>query len=82
MQFITGEVVVYEEAQFPNGDGGACRFKGRHRDCAVTPEYSERLGGDALGGYKRYMPLCTPCADRRHGASALRKVRAEAGIPA
>ena len=82
--FDAGELEVWTPDQFPPdhpGARGICRFapdcatarRGgpSHPGCPDSPaEFSERLGGDELGGYKRYMPLCRPRAEARFGRGA------------
>lgn len=82
------EIVLWEPDQFPEGTEGrraVCRFApacARARgggpsfpSCPDAPaRYSERVGGEGLGGYARYIALCEPRALDRHGANAVLRV--------
>lgn len=78
MQLSNGtELRLWSADLFPAEHAGArreCRFAG-NANCGEA-EFAERMGGENLGGYARWMPLCTVHAERRFSPVDLERVRA------
>lgn len=91
MRFDNGDLVKWSEDLWPEGRkerSGECRFapnclngkgegKPSFESCVLPAEFAERTGGEQVGGYARWTPLCRTRAEARWGRDQVEMVEGE-----